>query len=48
MVMEGVDEFVARNLKEMSARLEKIEASQDDLRKMVGDLEHEMSDLREK
>ena len=48
LVMEGVDEFVARNLKEMSARLEKIEASQDDLRKMVGDLEHEMSDLREK
>ena len=48
LVMEGVDEFVVRNLKEMNARIEKIEANQDDLGKMVGDLKKEMLDLCKK
>ncbi|GEM_PF-2612921 len=48
LVMEGVDEFVARNLKEMMAQLEKMEASQKDVRKMVDDLKQEVSDLRKK
>jgi len=48
VVMEGVDEFAARNFKEMGARLERIEMSQNELRKAVDDLKLEISDRRKK
>jgi len=48
LVMEGVDEFVSRNLREMMARLEKMELNQEDLRKMVDELKQEVSDLHKK
>lgn len=46
VVMEGTDEFAARNFTEMGARLDRIEVSQNDLRKVVDDLKREISDLR--
>ena len=46
MIMEGIDEFTVRNLQEMNARLEKIEADQKNLKKTVEDLKLEISDER--
>jgi len=43
MTMEGSDAFAARNFKEMKTRFEKIEASQDELKKTVDDLKQEIS-----
>ncbi len=45
VTMEGTEDFAARNFKEINARLEKIEAIQNDLKKTVDDLKREISEL---
>lgn len=45
VTLEGTEDFAARNFKEINARLGKIEATQNDLKKTVEDLKQEISDL---
>ena len=48
LVMEGADEFAARNFDEIREHLEKMETGQADLRKTVEGLKRDIADLRKK
>jgi hypothetical protein len=48
VVMEGTDEFNARNLEAMNARIEKMEAEQAALKKTIDDLKQKIADLYKK